>query len=172
MFEPMEHRMGFEKYQLEDFAAYYDLVKDDQVMRYITGKGMAEAEARVMFDGFLKTNQLDPLLGYFKVFDTKTQIRVGECKLVNYQKDPSVFEIGYLLREQFWKKGYGTMICEHLLALATTMDRHKDVIGIIDPANTASRKLLEKFNFVSFFIGKEDGLPTEKFILKRNGNKC
>lgn len=170
MFERMKHRIGFEKYQLEDLADYYNLVKDDRVMKYITGKGMSETEARAMFDRFLKINQLDYSLGYFKVFDSEQRIHIGECKLVNYTKDASVFEMGYLLKEQFWKKGYGTEICEHMLALATAIDPYKDVIGIIDPANTASRRLLEKFGFKSFFIGTEDRLPTEKFVLKRSKN--
>ncbi len=165
----MEDNLVFKKYIPEDFADYYELVKSDQVMRYITGKGMSEADAKTTFDRFLRTNQLDPRLGYFKVVDIDTQTRIGECKLVHYKKDESVFEIGYLLKEPFWRKGYGTLICEHLLALASAIDPNKHIVGIIDPANTASRRLLKKFGFASFFTGVEDGLPTEKLCLKRSG---
>ena len=140
-------------------------------MRYITGKGMAEAEARTIFGSFLKANLLDDRLGYFKVLDSATRIHIGECKLVNYKKDVSAFEIGYLLKERFWGKGYGTQVCERMLELASAVNPKKHVVGIIDPANTASRRLLEKFGFVSFFIGVEEGLPTEKLRLKRSGSK-
>ena len=160
----MKDRIAFEKYGPDDFGAYYGLVKSDRVMRYITGKGLSEVAARATFERFLKTNQLDAHLGYFKVIDLRTGSHIGECKLVNYRKDESVFEIGYLLKEQLWRQGFGTLICEAMLALASAIDPHKHVIGIIDPANTASRRLLEKFGFVSFFTGVEDGVPTEKLL--------
>jgi len=76
-------------------------------------------------------------------------------------------EIGYLLKEAFWGKGYGTMVCIKLLSLAEQRWPTEDVIGIIDPENMASKKLLEKFGFKRYFIGVEDDLPTEKLILKR-----
>jgi hypothetical protein len=41
------------------------------------------------------------------------------------------------------------------------------VIGIIDPDNAASRQLLTKFGFQSYFVGIEDEVATEKLILKR-----
>ncbi len=167
----MENRIGFEKYQLEDFADYFELVKDDKVMKYITGRGMSKAEARNTFDRFLEINRSTDSLGYFKVFDRETQTRIGECKLVDYDKDPSVFEIGYLVREPFWKQGYGTMICERMLALAASINPRKNIIGVIDPKNQASRKLLEKFGFVSFFTGIEDELATEKLVLRTNESR-
>lgn len=154
-----------EKYRFDDFETYHSLVGSDRVMRYITGRGLSETAARTTFERFLSINQLNPVLGHFKVFDSQTGTHVGECKLVNYKKNESVFEIGYLVKEQLWGKGYGTLICEHMLALASSVDPDKHIVGVIDPANTASRRLLEKFGFVRFFTGTEDGLPTEKLIL-------
>ncbi|WP_294183412.1 GNAT family N-acetyltransferase [uncultured Sphingobacterium sp.] len=154
------------KYLPEDFDAFHDLVKSDDVMKYITGKGLPKEQARKKFDTILEINQ-DPDLGYFKVIEADTLKLLGDCKLVNYKKDPSVFEIGYLLRKEHWGKGLGTQICESMLALATTLNPDKDVIGIIDPDNTASKRLLNKFGFKSFFVGLEDALATEKLILKR-----
>ncbi len=167
----MKGHIILKKYSPADFGAYFSLVKSDNVMRYITGKGLSEVAASATFERFLKTNRLDPRLGHFQVIDSSTGTHLGECKLVNYQKDESVFEIGYLLKEQLWGKGYGTLICERMLALASSIDPNKHVVGIIDPANTASRRLLAKFGFVSFFKGTEDGLLTEKLILRRNGGK-
>ena len=84
-----------------------------------------------------------------------------------YKPDETQLEIGYMLKEEFWGKGYGTMICSELLSLADTVLAKKDIIGIIDPENAASKKLLEKFGFQSYFVGIEDDLPTEKLILRR-----
>ncbi|WP_313529891.1 GNAT family N-acetyltransferase [Sphingobacterium multivorum] len=166
----MHNTLRFEKYLLEDFDAFHDLVKADDVMKYITGKGLTEEQARRKFDSILAINQ-DPDLGYFKVIEADTQRLLGDCKLVNYKKDPTVFEIGYLLRQEHWGKGLGTQICESMLALATTLNPDKDVIGIIDPDNTASRRLLSKFGFKSFFVGIEDDIATEKLLLKRTASE-
>lgn len=160
----MEGRITYEKYNPSDFEAYYDLVKSDRVMHYITGKGLTEDAARSTFEHFLKINLRDIHLGYFKVIDLQTGAHIGECKLVNYERDESVLEIGYLLMERLWGRGYGTLICEAMLALAAAAAPGKSVVGIIDPENTASRRLLEKFGFVSFFAGEEDGLATEKLV--------
>ncbi|MNL68026.1 hypothetical protein D3C87_1926870 [compost metagenome] len=59
------------------------------------------------------------------------------------------------------------MICTKLLSLAEELFSTVDIIGIIDPDNAASKRLLEKFGFKSYFIGIEDDLPTEKLILKK-----
>jgi len=166
----MHNTLRFEKYLLEDFDAFHDLVKADDVMKYITGKGLSEEQARKKFDSILEINQ-DPDLGYFKVIEADTLKLLGDCKLVNYKKDPSVFEIGYLLRKEHWGKGLGTQICESMLTLATTLNPDKDVIGIIDPDNSASRRLLNKFGFKSFFVGKEDNIATEKLMRKRTASE-
>ena len=137
-------------------------------MKYITGKGMTREEAKIKFLSIMEINQSHPTLGYFQVLDTVSHEILGECKLVFYMKDPSVFEIGYLLKSDYWKQGLGTEICKHLLALARELDSEKDIVGIIDPENAASKRLLEKFGFESYFLGVEDGTVTEKLRLKKS----
>ncbi|PRD57215.1 GNAT family N-acetyltransferase [Sphingobacterium gobiense] len=154
------------KYKWEDFHDYCALVADDHVMKYITGKGMSEEQAREKFTSIMQINEEDDLLGYFKVLDDAAGF-IGDCKLVSYKYDRAVLEIGYLLQQIFWKRGFGTKICETLLEQAGEIAPCKDVIGIIDPDNIASRRLLEKFGFESYFIGEEDGVSTEKLILRR-----
>ncbi|WP_437918865.1 GNAT family N-acetyltransferase [Sphingobacterium sp. LRF_L2] len=166
----MRQGLVFEKYTVKDFAIYYSLVKDDDVMKYITGKGMSENEAQQKFDSILSINEQEDALGYFKLLDQKGFL-IGDCKLVNYEKDPAVFEIGYLLKKAYWNRGLGTQVCENLLALATKLDFYKDIVGIIDPDNIASKRLLEKFGFKSYFIGIEDQLPTQKLRLLRTSKK-
>src|SRR5699024_6245932 len=105
-------------------------------------------------------------LGYFKVYNSH-DIYLGDAKLAYYEYDHNLLEIGYILKEEFWGKGYGTAICKLLLHKAAIIAPNVDLVGIIEPENTASRKLLEKFGFKSYFVGVEDGLPTEKLKLSR-----
>src|SRR5690606_21751695 len=100
----------FIKYIPEDFVDYCGLVGNDEVMRYITGKGMTQAEAREKFTSILEINEEDEKLGYFKII-AEGLGWIGESKLVRYKHDRSVLEIGYLLKQEFWKRGFGTQIC-------------------------------------------------------------
>ena len=43
--------------------------------------------------------------------------------------------------------------------------------GLIHPENKASKRLLEKFGFQSYFIGEENGIPTEKLLLQKGKRK-
>lgn len=161
-------QLTFKKYTAADFPDYYNLVKEDDVMQYITGKGMSETDARKRFAFILDLGQQHNALGYFQVLDPINREIIGDCKLVFFKNDTHVFEIGYLLRKEHWRKGLGTKICEYLLSLASTIDEKIDVIAVIHPENVASRKLLEKFGFESYFKGNEDGSTIEKLILKRS----
>ena len=163
----MLEKPTFIKYIASDEEAYYNLVKDDQLMRYITGRGMTIAEAKAKFTQILLINAEHENLGYFKIVDPKSNAQIGECKLVTYTDDHSYFEIGYLLKSNYWKQGLGTLICQEMLTLAAEVDPNKAIVALIDPDNIASRRLLEKFNFNSFFVGTEDGLLTEKLRLQR-----
>lgn len=155
-----------EKYQAQDFELYFELAKDDDIMKYITGKGMTAEEARKKFDFFLDLNSKDERFGYFKVFEN--ELHIGDGKLVEYSQNPLVFEVGYLVSKSFWNQGYGTLICQKLLKLAHKLNPKKDVIGIIAAENIASKKLLLKFGFEPYFRGTEDGWDTEKLILKKS----
>lgn len=155
------------KYTATDFSTFYGLVKEDKLMRYISGKGLSEEEALKKFDFILKTNAENDAIGFFKIHSSTGEF-MGDGKLEWNKRDKTKLEIGYILIESFWGKGFGTQICTKLLALAEEKFPAVDVIGIIDPENMASRKLLEKFGFKSYFIGIEDDLPTEKLILLRN----
>lgn len=154
------------KYVQNDFSMYYSLVKEENVMRYVSGNGLTIEEAKEKFDSILKTNAVDTEIGYFKIHNN-FNVFIGDCKIEWNKHDIDKLEIGYLVKEVFWGKGYGTMICTTILSLIEAKFPTVDIIGVIDPENVPSKKLLKKFGFKSYFIGFEDDLPTEKLILKR-----
>lgn len=156
-----------QKYIQRDFPEYYSLVNKDSVMRYVSGRGLTLKEAEEKFESIIKINKEEIEIGYFKIYNQHGQF-IGDGKLEKYKRDSTQLEIGYLLKEEFWGQGYGTAICTQLLSLAEKIGPTTAVLGIIDPDNIASKKLLEKFGFKSIFVGIEDNLPTEKLILCRN----
>jgi ribosomal-protein-alanine N-acetyltransferase len=154
------------KYQDGDFDTYYSLVREDKLMRYISGQGLTIQEALAKFDSIIKINNKELSIGYFKVYNGRQDF-IGDGKLEWNKYDGTKLDIGYILKEEFWKKGYGTMLCSKLLSLAESIYPQTDIIGIIDPENIASKSLLEKFGFKTYFTGVEDSLPTQKLVLRR-----
>lgn len=162
-----QNKLTYIKYTTTDFGAFETLVFDDDIMRYISGKALSMEQAKNKFKSILTINGQEENLGYFKVYDANNNL-LGDCKLERCKQDTSKLEIGYILKKRYWGQGYGTQFCTAMLTLANDFYPSKDIIGIIDPDNIASKKLLEKFGFERFFIGIEDELPTEKLILKRS----
>jgi ribosomal-protein-alanine N-acetyltransferase len=155
-----------EKYQSTDFEEYFSLVSDDEIMKYIIGKGLNKDEAGKKFLSILKQSSNDVDLRYFKVYKVDTNTLLGDCKIVyNTHLDKSL-EIGYLLKKEFWQKGIGTLICTELIKVTKEKFSDFKIIAIIDPENIASRKLLEKFGFESYWKGIENDIPTEKLKMK------
>lgn len=152
------------KYDADDFTDYYHMVKECAVMQYITEKALTKGEAREKFDNMLQVNAKHDRLGYYKAYDPDGNF-MGDCKLEPYPLDMRCLEVGYILKEAFWGKGLATLLCAKMLTLANEVRPEADVIGIIDPANAASKRILQKFGFERYFIGTEDDLPTEKLRL-------
>ena len=159
-------KIRFEKYKPTDFNNYFKLVQDDEVMKYISGHALNEEQANHKFTSILEKGSVDENLGFFKVYDEDDTL-LGDCKLVYNKHLDNSLEIGYLLRREFWRKGFGSIICEHLLAESAQKFPDFQVMAVIDPDNVASKKLLEKFNFESYWKGIENDLPTEKLLLKK-----
>lgn len=68
---------------------------------------------------------------------------IGICAyLKNDQKED---EIGYRLREQFWKKGFGTEIAKGLIDFGFRELGLEKIVADVAIQNTNSVKILEKF---------------------------
>jgi len=154
------------KYIESDFELFKTMVSDDETMKYIAGSGWTESQARVHFDSMLEVNCKEEGLGFYKVVNQENEF-IGNCSLERYKYDPEILEIGYVLKKEFWRMGYGSAMCQEILAKASRLYPALEVIAIINPDNLASKILLEKHGFELYFRGLEDDQLSEKFILKR-----
>lgn len=131
------------KYIEDDFDSFKRMVSDEETMRFITGIVWTEDDARIQFDAMLQMNTQQEKLGFFKVLNLKNEF-IGNCSLEYYKYDAAILEIGYVLKREFWRMGYGTAILQQLVYKANNSYPSMDVIAIIDTENEASRKLLCK----------------------------
>jgi len=58
-------------------------------------------------------------------------------------------EIGYFLRKSEWGQGYVSEAVKRLLEFAFSVTSLEEIVAVIDPRNTASRRVLERAGFVS-----------------------
>ena len=151
--------LHLEKYTAQDFDDYYALVRDEAVMKYITGEALSKEDAQARFAKSIRQNDAHAIFVSYKIFIDNTYIGFGMVILDEVNNEA---EIGYMLFPRFFKKGYGQQIANTLVALArkTTIPT---VTAMIDPENDASRKILTRAGFVSVEAGIVDGIPTELF---------
>lgn len=156
--------LTFQPLQAADFAHYYAMVGDLRVMAMITERALTEAEARDKFEAMLADDQ-QPGLGRFLVWLSSPEVIVGFGTLTRKKAGATEAEIGYMLLPAHWGKGYGGLIAAELITRARAANL-ASLFAIIDPANTASRRILIKNGFHSEWQGQMDGLPAERLRLE------
>jgi RimJ/RimL family protein N-acetyltransferase len=159
----MKRRIYLDKLTSEDFDQYYELVGNEKVMAMITERALDEEEAQEKFEHFLRNGELHLEYGTFKIFERKTGKLLGLAKLEILRDRRQEAELGYMLKPDYWGKGFGNEITEVLLETALSDPSLKRVYAISDPQNIASRKILLKNGFSSEKVYAVDGLPSEMF---------
>jgi [ribosomal protein S5]-alanine N-acetyltransferase len=141
----ISERLFLKKVEEPDRAHYVPQVMTDNVMRYITGKGLSEQEAHERFDLAKQFGLTNPNFGIFSVWlkDTSTYIGLARMKL---DEDGSV-EIGYSLLEDFWGKGYGFEIAKTLMDFLILKTKKRNIYALIEPENIGSVKIIKKLGF-------------------------
>jgi len=148
-----------EKFGSDDFDDYLKLYSHPDVMAMITERALSVEEAMQKYQKVLARNQKFKQFGTFKVYAGLKKF-IGLGSLILNEEVPSEAEIGYMLLPEYWGKGYGGQIASKLINAANHAGLHK-LTAIIDPNNTASKKILLKNGFCTVKICEMDGLPGE-----------
>lgn len=149
----------------QDYADYRALTSNPKIMEMITGRPLSEQESRSHFDRLLQQNQVAKGFGNFRIISEENNAFMGLAKLVRQQLEDKEVEIGFLLMEQFQGKGIASAATRQLIDFARKDRSLLRVKAILDPLNSASRKILVREGFVSEFVGEIDGLPGEVMSL-------
>ena len=162
-------KLRLEKFQGEtDFSLFASLAYDEKVMKLNYGRTFTKEEADLFYQGILQANKKDAVLGYYKVYKMPEEGAgpfIGMCGM-NLNSNFNGVEIEYMLLPAWWHQGLGTVLVKKLIQTIKNSGKYKCIIGITDPANTYSRKILQKTGFVSaknYTI--DDGSAAEVFRL-------
>lgn len=146
-----------------DFHLYSRLVTNEQVMKYITGKALTQTEAELRFQKALQLTEEDPVAGFLVVMNNLNSEFIGVGKLVLMAENQ--YEIGYMLLPEYWGKGFASEIVWCMVNFAKRAQTADELIGIVDPENPASIRVLTKFRFELYETGLIDGLPAAYYKL-------
>ncbi len=141
------NRLAYQLFTAQDLPLYLELATDAKVMKYITGNALSEEKAQARFLDQLEKCRQVPQTGLFAVRLLSTNTFIGLAKLVLLQE--GVAEIGYSLLPPFWGKQYGSEIAGFLIHRAASLPNLRELVGIVDPKNSASIRILEKHGFVA-----------------------
>ena len=162
----MGNRIYLDKFSgNNDFKFFKELTSNKELMEMNYGRIFTDIESQKCYKRITANNKNHDNLGSFKVFELESNNFIGMGAILAYNTN-SEADIEYSLLPQYWHKGYGTEIAQHLLDLVKNMTSINVVTATIDPNNIGSRKILLKLGFKHVKSNKiDDGSLAEDFVL-------
>ncbi|WP_256571217.1 GNAT family N-acetyltransferase [Pseudomonas sp. NFACC02] len=134
----------------DDTAALAMILGDPEVMRYSV-RGVLSEQATHEFIDWCRCSYRQHGFGPWAVVDKSTSTLAGFCGL-NAERvdDADEIEVGYRLAPGFWGRGLGTEAARGALAHGFDTVGIDSLIAIVQPANVASVKVIQKLGFGSY----------------------
>jgi len=140
-------RIGFSKWKDDDLPLAKLLWGDPDVTRFICATGrFTEREILDRLNLEIRNDTLHQVQ-YWPIFERTTTELIGCCGLRPCEGEPGVFEIGFHLRKQFWRKGLASESARAVIDHAFDALRVRELRAGHHPQNDASRKLLLNLGF-------------------------
>jgi RimJ/RimL family protein N-acetyltransferase len=138
-------RLGFRTWSDGDLELALGLWGDPEVTRLIGGP-FSEEQVRERLSREIET-QRSHKVQYWPVFLLATGEHVGCSGLRPYRPEEEILEIGFHLRRAHWGHGYAPEAARAVIVHAFTTLGASALFAGHNPANDASRRLLEKLGF-------------------------
>jgi ribosomal-protein-alanine N-acetyltransferase len=145
-------------FTLDDAAAYWPLLSLPEVLRYVgeTPTTSLEEVRQILLAAPLK-DYAQHGYGRMACIEKNSGRLVGFSGL-KYLADLRDTDIGYRFLPECWGKGYATESAQALMAQGREEFGLARIIGLVDPANGASRRVLEKLGLLfERMLDPEDG---------------
>ena len=95
-------------------------------------------------------------IGAFAVELKDTGEVIGEACIVNSFSDPQILEIGYIIDNHYWRKGYGREVCQGLIDYGFKKLGVKRLVARMYADNTASVMLSEICDMILTNKGRDE----------------
>lgn len=139
----------------EELKALLAIYTQEENMKYIQS-GRYDWTLQELKARYKATNETGYPKGY-GVFAVKLRGEnkiIGEAGLFNSFSDPGKMEVGYIIDQAYWNKGYGTEVCQGLIDYAFSRLGCTELIARMYDQNMASVRVCEKLGFEYLLTGE------------------
>lgn len=138
-------RLLLRRYRDEDFEFLYSLLKQPSVMKHIgNGATKSRQEALEFMYWIYRSYREHPSNGLLILIRKEDGKRIGHAGLVEQMIDGiEELEVGYWLAPEFWGHGYASEAAALLCGKGFQASERTRLISLIQPKNSASRKVAE-----------------------------
>ncbi|WP_058304330.1 GNAT family N-acetyltransferase [Gorillibacterium timonense] len=138
-------RLSTRKFEIDDFEDFHEMQSNENVMKYIIGRGKTRTENANELQRIIESyndDYTDPLIMAISERNDENRRIMGACAVV--KSENGAFEVGYRFSEKYWGKGYGSEILNGLLHFCLTDLAMNNIISIVDKENIYSVKILDR----------------------------
>lgn len=141
-------RLLLRAFSPDDAPAFYRLNSNPDVVRYTGGDGLGSVEeARQGICERILRDYATHGFGRWAMIDKATREPIGFAGL-KHLDDLNEVDLGYRLLPEYWGRGLATEAARACIAYGFDVLRLPRIIGLVDPPNLASVRVLEKSGFV------------------------
>ena len=156
-------RIQYVKFTSQDLPAYLSMITNDEIMKYITKKGLTIKGGTERFEFVMDQTNRHPDFGYFFAYRKEDNALLGLIKLVEFEDDD--YELGYALFPSYWGQKYASEMVKHFVLYSRHHSLPK-LTAIVDPENPVSIKLLANQGFELSKKGVFKNEPALYFVHK------
>ena len=141
------NRLGFRLWDEDDFDIARQLWGDYEVTKLFDARGKwSRDEVQTRLFKEIRTAK-EYGVQYWPVFLLETDRHVGCCGLRPYDLSQRIYEIGFHIRSNQWRRGYAREAAAAVIDYAFNKLQVRRLFAGHNPNNTASRHLLRQLGF-------------------------
>jgi RimJ/RimL family protein N-acetyltransferase len=156
-------RLSLREFQHQDLASLAAILADPLVMHFSSTGALSVVQAQERLDKFIASYQSYGF-GKWAVISNATQQLIGYCGIamavIDHQNQP---EIGYRFDSKVWGQGFATEAAAAALQYGLSQLRLPYILEIVEPANLASVRVLQKLGLNYQSATVFHGLPMDVY---------
>jgi RimJ/RimL family protein N-acetyltransferase len=164
------NRLGFRKWREDDLGIAMELWGDYEVTKFFDMRGkLSQKEVQERLAREIKC-QKEHGVQYWPIFLLETHMHVGCCGLRPYDLARQIYEIGFHIRSNQWRRGYAREAAHAVTDYAFSTLKAKALFAGHNPQNAASDYLLKQlgFRYTHDEYYPPTGLNHPSYLLKAN----